>query len=670
MFDRILIANRGEIACRVMATARRLGVATVAVYSEADRDALHVRLADDAVPIGPAPAAQSYLRGERILEAARRTGAQAIHPGYGFLSENADFARACEDAGIVFIGPSAEAIEAMGSKARAKAIMGEAGVPLIPGYHGDDQADVTLRAAADDMGYPVLLKATAGGGGKGMRAVHGAAEFDEALAAARREAGASFGDERMLIEKLIRRPRHVEVQVFCDSHGHGVYLSDRDCSIQRRHQKVIEEAPAPGLLPELRAAMGRAAVEAARAIDYRGAGTVEFLLDESGRFYFMEMNTRLQVEHPVTEAVTGQDLVEWQLRVAAGEPLPLAQAEIHSSGHAIEARIYAEDPQQNFMPATGRIHYLRTPAQEHGVRIDSGVIEGSEISPHYDPMIAKLIVHSDSREEARRRLARALQQYRVAGLTSNIPFLYRIVASDGFRDADLDTAFIERHADVLFAKQRSPDPRDLAAAALVLRMQRETAAAAPAGDPHSPWAQADGWRMNQPAVQRFRITAGDTEHELLLRRDPDPGTAVHGEQLEWQGRQWFIDGGLRDGHLVMEIDGRRQGADVAVTADGCTVFWADDVFAFRESEDAMDEDAAAAGDAGFAAPMHGTVVAHVVAAGSRVEAGDPVVVIEAMKMEQTLRAPVAGTVDAFLAAPGDIVDRGASLVAFTAAEAR
>ncbi len=664
MFDRILIANRGEIACRIIDTARRMGIATVAVYSDADRDALHVALADSAVHIGEAPASRSYLLGERILDAARATGAQAIHPGYGFLSENAAFAGACEAAGIVFIGPPASAIEAMGSKAQAKAIMADAGVPLIPGYHDEDQSVETLRGAAEAMGYPVLLKATAGGGGKGMRAVNDATEFDEALASAAREAKASFGDERMLIEKLLQGPRHVEVQVFCDSQGNAVYLADRDCSVQRRHQKVLEEAPAPGLSAALRQKMGEAAVDAARAIDYRGAGTVEFLLDRDGAFYFMEMNTRLQVEHPVTEMVTGQDLVEWQLRVAAGEALPLAQDEIRVDGHAIEARIYAEDPDQDFLPASGRLQYLRTPAESPELRIDSGVREGSEISPHYDPMIAKLICSGETREDARRRMAAALREYRVAGIANNLEFLYNLVCSEEFRHATLDTGFIERNAAQLFREASSVRARDLGAAALLLRSRRGKSAPMAAREPYSPWASADGWRLNAGASQRFELDCHGEVKSLELRE------TENGTVLCIADREQALRGEVRGDELYIEIEGHRYAATFSEHDDGYTIFWMDGAFSFREQRYEVVDDGAAAGSADFAAPMHGTVVALLVEAGTSVAAGDPVIVIEAMKMEQTLRAPVAGLVEGYNVAPGDLVDRGEALVAFSAEAAR
>ena len=444
MFTKILIANRGEIACRVIKTARRLGISTVAVYSEADATARHVTLADEAVEIGPAPVRDSYLRGDRIIAAAQRTGAAAIHPGYGFLSENAGFAADCTAAGLVFVGPGAAAIRAMGSKSAAKSLIENAGVAVVPGYHGDDQSDDLLRAEADRIGYPVLLKPSAGGGGKGMRVVREASQFDAALAAARREASASFGDVHMLIEKFVTQPRHIEVQVFADAHGNVLHLFERDCSVQRRHQKIIEEAPAPGLTEEQRLTMGQAAVDAAKAVGYLGAGTVEFLVDSGGRFYFMEMNTRLQVEHPVTELVTGQDLVEWQLLVAAGEPLPLSQGDLVINGHAIEARLYAEDPDRDFLPATGHLLHLRYPAAGQHVRIDTGVREGDLVSIHYDPLLAKLIVWDTDRASALRRLQTALRETRVIGVTTNLGFLTTVAAHEVFAAGGVDTGFIDR----------------------------------------------------------------------------------------------------------------------------------------------------------------------------------------------------------------------------------
>nr|MDQ2735785.1 acetyl-CoA carboxylase biotin carboxylase subunit [Pseudomonadota bacterium] len=471
MFTKILIANRGEIACRVIKTARRMGIATVAVYSDADAKARHVRLADEAVRIGAAEARESYLVGDRIIAAAKATGAQAVHPGYGFLSENDAFAEHCAREGIVFIGPPASAIRAMGSKSAAKTLMGKAGVPLTPGYHGDAQEPALLAAEAAKIGYPVLIKASAGGGGKGMRRVDAAADFAAALASCQREAKNAFGDDRVLVEQYVLKPRHIEIQVFADTFGDCVYLFERDCSVQRRHQKVLEEAPAPGMTAERRAAMGQAAVEAAKAVGYVGAGTVEFISHPDGRFYFMEMNTRLQVEHPVTEMITGIDLVEWQLRVASGERLPLRQDELAIHGHAIEARIYAEDPDRGFLPQAGKLVHLLAPEESDEVRVDSGFEEGDSITPFYDPMIAKLIVHGPDRAAALARMRSALAEYRIVGVSNNVEFLGRLVATRSFAHAELDTALIERERDALFAPAASP-PRNVFLVAALAEAER------------------------------------------------------------------------------------------------------------------------------------------------------------------------------------------------------
>ncbi|GAB5415389.1 MAG: acetyl/propionyl/methylcrotonyl-CoA carboxylase subunit alpha [Congregibacter sp.] len=658
MFKRILIANRGEIACRVMRSAQALGIECVAVYSDADRHALHVEQADLAVHIGPSPASQSYLDAQRVLQAALDTGAEAIHPGYGFLSENAKFAAACEAAGIVFIGPKAESIDAMGSKARAKAIMGAAKVPLIPGYHGDDQSDDVLLAAADDMGYPVLIKAVSGGGGKGMRAVQSREEFAEALAAARRESKASFDDDRVLIEKLLIKPRHVEIQVFCDSQGNGVYLWERDCSIQRRHQKVVEEAPAPGMSEALRSRMGEAALAAAQAIEYRGAGTVEFLLDAEGSFYFMEMNTRLQVEHPVTEMITGLDLVALQLQVAAGNPLPLAQDAVTLSGHAMEVRIYAEDPAQDFLPSTGQIYHFRTPAEQHGVRVDTGVKSGSGISPYYDPMIAKLIAHGANREEARLKLLRALGEFQVAGPANNIDYLRGIVGHKAFARADLSTHFIDEHGQALSASSDGHGARNLAAAAIVSTLETEGQYSAQGNDSNSPWQSNSAWRTNLPASQQLKLEIDGVERQLEVTQREDQFVIQHG------GEQISARAALHGTSLTIETEGKRSQGDVAVHGNEFQIFFGDGSVRVKRIHFEIAGKQAAAGDAGFAAPMHGSVVALLVDPGSAVSAGDPVIVIEAMKMEQTLRAPTGGVVEGFNCAPGDLVDRGKALVDF------
>lgn len=662
MFSKLLIANRGEIACRIIRTARRLGIATVAVYSDADRNALHVQLADEAVHIGPAPARASYLVIERIIEAARTTGAEAIHPGYGFLSENANFARACADKGICFVGPPTAAIEAMGSKSAAKEIMGAAGVPLVPGYHGADQDPALLKAEADDMGYPVLLKATAGGGGKGMRQVWSAEEFDAALAAAQREATASFGDATMLVEKYLTKPRHVEVQVFCDNHGNGIYLAERDCSVQRRHQKVIEEAPAPGMSAELRAAMGTTALQAAQAIDYRGAGTVEFLLDEDGCFYFMEMNTRLQVEHPVTEMITGQDLVEWQLRVAAGETLPLSQEQLVLRGHAFEARVYAEDPDNDFLPVTGTLAYLRPPAESPHVRVDTGVQQGDEISVYYDPMIAKLIVWDESRERALQRLATALMDYRIGGTVTNLDFLYNLATAAPFQRAELDTGFIERHSALIFHEREQDLARELPLAALALLLYRQQQAApGSTTDPWSPWNSRSAWRLNEPHAHHLVLHCHQQDFPVAVTQHRDG--SFH---IQSNGRSDILRGQLDGDLLQVEHAGHRQRATLARTEDGFTLYLADGACHFREvAPDTGETDSSGAGS-GLAAPMNGTVVTLLVAAGTRVEAKAPLLVMEAMKMEHTIRAPAAGVVEQFYFAAGDLADGGAELLAFSA----
>ncbi len=664
MFSKILIANRGEIACRVIRTARRLGIATVAVYSDADRDALHVRLADEAVHVGPAPARESYLLGERILDAAAATGAQAIHPGYGFLSENAGFARACGERGVTFIGPPPSAIEAMGSKSAAKQIMEAAGVPLVPGYHGNDQSPAVLRASAEEMGYPVLLKATAGGGGKGMRQVWSREEFDAALAAAKREALASFGDDDMLVEKYLTRPRHVELQVFCDGHGNGVYLAERDCSVQRRHQKVIEEAPAPGMTPELRRDMGETAVRAARAIDYQGAGTVEFLLDVDGSYYFMEMNTRLQVEHPVTEMITGQDLVEWQLRVAGGETLPLRQEQIAIRGHALEARVYAEDPDNDFLPVTGTLAYLQPPEESLHVRVDTGVRQGDEISVHYDPMIAKLIVWDETRERALQRLATALSEYRIGGTVTNLDFLYNLATSAPFIAAELDTGFIDKHRELIFHRGERERERDLPLAALALLLHRQQTGA-PAGhpDPFSPWHAVNGWRLNEPHTHRMLLHCQQQDHPVEVEQ--------RGEsyRVRCLGRETELRGRLEGDTLHIDAEGHRQRGTLAVTHDGFTLYLAGNAIHFREVLPDTGEHDEGAGAGGLRAPMNGTLVALLAEEGARVEAGAPLLVMEAMKMEHTIRAPSAGVVESFHFQPGDLVDGGAELLSFNPEEA-
>jgi 3-methylcrotonyl-CoA carboxylase alpha subunit len=659
MFSKILIANRGEIACRVAATARRMAIKTVAVYSDADAQAKHVAACDEAVHIGGSAPRDSYLRWERIIEAAKATGAQAIHPGYGFLSENEAFASACAEAGLVFIGPPPSAIQAMGLKAESKQLMEKAGVPLVPGYHGSNQDPELLQREADRIGYPVLIKASAGGGGKGMRAVERREDFAAALASCQREAKNSFGDDAVLIEKYVQRPRHIEIQVFGDMHGHYVYLFERDCSVQRRHQKVLEEAPAPGMTENLRRGMGEAAVAAARAVRYVGAGTVEFIVeqkDDGGmEFFFMEMNTRLQVEHPVTEAITGLDLVEWQLRVAAGETLPLRQEDLRIHGHAIEARICAENPDNNFLPATGTLRVYRKP---HGtafersrVRIDDGVREGDEISPYYDSMIAKLIVHGDTREQALARLDEALSHTHIVGLATNVQFLRLVVRSPSFSQARLDTALIQREQAVLF--QQEPVGLQLAAAAAVAKtlLDERTQEGA------DPFSRRDGWRSHGLTVRRFEFDFRGEHVKAEL-------TYLHDGALQFSVGGVTAPLAFRATEHGVEIQFAGQRDDIVVY----TLGESDYVFARRGATQILSLDLLAhAGESGaeggrLTAPMPGKVISFAVKAGDAVKKGQPLAVMEAMKMEHTIAAPQDGTVAELLFAPGDQVAEGAELL--------
>ena len=704
MFKRLLIANRGEIACRVIRTARRLGIRCIAVHSDADAGALHVEMADEAYRIGPPPARESYLDIEAILGAAKRGRADAIHPGYGFLSENAEFAEACAERGVAFVGPPAPAIRAMGSKREAKQLMAEAGVPLVPGYHGADQSPNRLRHEAEAIGWPVLLKASAGGGGRGMRAVERAEDFDAALAGARREAAAAFGDDAMLIERFVAEPRHVEVQVFADRHGGIVHLFERDCSAQRRHQKVIEEAPAPGVEGELRRRMCEAALAAARAIGYEGAGTVEFLLDRSGEFWFMEMNTRLQVEHPVTELVTGIDLVEWQIRVASGERLPLAQDEIALRGHAIEARLYAEDPARGFLPSTGRLVHLRLPGSEAaatpartgadlaspgpgGVRVDTGVRTGDSVSIHYDPMIAKVIAWGPDRNAAADRLSAALAATEVVGLTANSEFLRSLVDHPRFRAAEIHTRLIEERLDDF----RPPDTgayedEDLAVAAWAAASRDDTDAATPTpgsdapevgnsgGDRWSPWNRRDHWRMNGAGERVVRLRPGGEVGEIVevpVRGggvESASGSASRGYGLRLpSGREVAVRGdSTADGRWHVDIGGTRRAVTVVEHGGRLTVFRDG-----RRREFARHDPGALSGGlemaGGLTAPMPGRIVSVLVEPGEPVRQGQAVLVLEAMKMEHTLVAPVDGTVEEVRFAPGDLVDEATELVVLAAA---
>ncbi len=658
MFKKILIANRGEIACRVAATARRLAVRTVAVYSDADANAKHVTACDEAVHIGGSAPRDSYLQWERIIAAAKATGAEAIHPGYGFLSENEGFAAACHEAGLVFIGPPASAIQAMGLKAESKQLMEKAGVPLVPGYHGADQDPALLQREADRIGYPVLIKASAGGGGKGMRAVEKADDFAAALASCQREARNSFGDAAVLIEKYVTRPRHVEIQVFGDTFGNYVWLFERDCSVQRRHQKVLEEAPAPGLTDTLRRRMGEAAVAAARAVKYVGAGTVEFIVEQRHgemNFFFMEMNTRLQVEHPVTEAITGLDLVEWQLRVAAGEPLPLRQDDLRIHGHAIEARICAENPEKNFLPATGTLAVYRKPAATaftHGpVRIDDGVREGDAISPFYDSMIAKLIVHGATREEALARLDAALAQTRIVGLATNVQFLRHVVKCRSFAQADLDTALIQREQAALFGQQ--PVGLPVAAAAAVARTLLDEQARAGT----DPFSRRDGWRSHGVSSRRFAFEFGGQHTDAVLTYLHDGAlrlqVGVDARPLAFQAAGDAID--LHFGADRIRVHVHVQGeTDHVFTVEGAAAILSIDTLAHAG------EGAAEGGR--LTAPMPGKVVSFAVKAGDAVTKGQALAVMEAMKMEHTIAAPADGTVAELLYAPGDQVAEGAELL--------
>jgi len=664
MFKKILIANRGEIACRVAATARKLGIQTVAVYSDADANAKHVLACDEALHIGPSAPKESYLRGARIIEAALATGAQAVHPGYGFLSENEEFAQACADAGLVFIGPPPSAIKAMGLKAASKQLMEKAGVPLVPGYHGAGQDPEMLRREADRIGYPVLIKASAGGGGKGMRIVAKTDEFDAALASCKREAINSFGDDAVLIERYVTRPRHIEIQVFGDAHGDCVYLFERDCSVQRRHQKVLEEAPAPGMSAARRAEMGAAAVAAAKAVGYVGAGTVEFIAEPTAdgdlRFFFMEMNTRLQVEHPVTEAITGLDLVEWQLRVASGEPLPLKQDELRIHGHAIEARICAENPDSNFLPATGRLEVYRTPEStsfERGVvRVDAGVREGDAVLPYYDSMIAKLIVWGADREQALARLDAALAATHIVGLHTNVAFLRRVAASPSFANADLDTALIERERAVLF--NAAPLPLEVAAAGVVAH----ALAAEQVLEGHDPWSRRDGWRLHGSATRRFDIEAQGAHHVFSLERQGDVQALVQA------ARRWpFAARARGDALHDVTLDGRRWSLHVYATGERFSVFAPEGSAVVDEFDPIAHSADGAKESGGLAAPMPGKVIAFLAAVGDRVTEGQPLAVMEAMKMEHTIAAPRDGLIAELLYAVGDQVGEGGELLRMAAA---
>ena len=671
MFKKILIANRGEIACRIAATCRHLGIQTVAIYSEVDKHARHVSLCDEAVLIGNAAPNESYLCAERVLNVALTSGAQAIHPGYGFLSENAAFAEACSQAGLVFIGPPAKAIAAMGSKSAAKRLMEQSGIPLVPGYHGDNQSPDFLQAQADTLGYPLLIKASSGGGGKGMRVVHSAQEFKAALSACQREASHSFGDAHVLLEKYLERPRHIEVQIFADQHGHCIYLSERDCSIQRRHQKVIEEAPAPGLTDAQRQAMGQAAVAAAQAVGYVGAGTVEFIADEQGVFYFMEMNTRLQVEHPVTEMITGHDLVAWQINVAAGQALPIQQQQLSLRGHAFEARIYAENPEKQFLPMTGTLAHLNTPAavefvvDRSAVRIDSGVSQGDSITPYYDPMIAKLIVWGETRIQALTKMRQALCQFQVAGLKTNIDFLLRLFHHPEFSQAQLDTGLIERHHASLLSPVTFTSAQSFAliAAATVVRLQQEQQAIYQLSNVPSPWMQTDGWRISGQYQRSLQFLYGEqrwtasltyqTGKIILQAFDQTAELSfVKQEQDVYRiilnGQQYTCHALMQKNHVYLYTDTLR-----------AELIYLDPLMIEQKEEHSDNQ---------LTAPMPGKILAIHAQHGQSVTKGMPLLVMEAMKMEHTITAPIDGVIEAIHFVEGEQVTEGAQLLSLTGLE--
>jgi 3-methylcrotonyl-CoA carboxylase alpha subunit len=670
MFDKILIANRGEIACRVIRTCRRLGIRTVAVYSDADADAQHVHQADEAHHIGGARPQDSYLRGDIILDVAKATGAQAIHPGYGFLSENADFADAVEAAGIVFIGPKAASMRKMGSKAGAKQLMQAAGVPVVPGYTGEDQSPELLQREADAIGYPLMIKAAYGGGGKGMRIVRTAAEFLSNLESCQREARNAFGRDRVLLERYVEKPRHIEIQIFGDAYGNVIHLNERECSAQRRYQKVLEESPSPFLTPELREAMGTAAVQAGHAIDYQNAGTVEFIVGQDGNFYFMEINTRLQVEHPVTEYVTGLDLVEWQLRVAAGERLPKAQREITQRGHAIEVRLYAEDPEAGFLPGSGKLTRLRLPTANAHVRIDGGVIEGDTVTIFYDPMIAKLIVWDQDRPRALALLRDALMQCVIDGPKSNIAFLERLIRHPSVVDATIDTGTLDRDLDAFMPKidiARARDARMAAATALLLIEEAQTRTAASAtNDPTSPWAVADGWRLGHAGHRRLVLDDGDQRHTVIAHgttgnyrlEDADGTVAVQGARMADSTLFARFDDKGRRLHLDVDIS---LGTSSRVDVHDRERRWR---FARVPAYQPTSEQSGTVGDRALA-PMPGRIVLIKTQVGDRVEQGQEVLVMEAMKMELALKAPCSGIVTEIRVTVGDFVEADAALVVFT-----
>lgn len=675
MFTKILIANRGEIACRIIKTAKKMGILTVAVYSDADENALHVKMADEAVYIGKSPSRESYLLSEKVIEAAVKTDAQAIHPGYGFLSENSDFCRLCDQNNITFIGPPIGAIEAMGSKSAAKNIMQAANVPLVPGYHGDDQSEAVIKGAADKMGYPVLLKATAGGGGKGMRQIWSAEEFTEGFEAVKREALSSFGDDTMLVEKYLTQPRHVEIQVFCDNYGNAVYLFERDCSVQRRHQKVVEEAPAFAMTEALRDQMGQAAIKSAQAIGYQGAGTVEFLLDFDGSFYFMEMNTRLQVEHPVTEFITKQDLVEWQLRVAAGETLPKAQDQLSIHGHAFEARIYAEDADNDFLPDTGTLTFMQTPEESEFVRIDTGVCQGDEVSVFYDPMIAKLIVWGENREKALQRLTKALTEYHVGGVKTNLEFLSKLVTSKAFIDEDIDTGFIEKHHDAIFNRKTNEllsnqGAIEIAKSALLVLLLQNQSKVSPT-DPTSPWNNTNSWQLNDKCTHKLTLEHNATEYNIEIEEIAGANN-THPNKVNYlisvNNTIFSCYGVVDKNQLTTTINGIKSSVSATLENNTITLYTQQGAVVINNIQANLGDHGDDENHGGLLAPMNGTMVSILVKPGDTVTKNQPLVIMEAMKMEHTIRAPADGVIDNIFYAEGDMVDGGSELLAFSIIE--
>lgn len=661
MFQRLLIANRGEIACRVMRTARRLGVAAIAVYSDADEKALHVDLADEAWPLGPAPARESYLSIDKIVETAQRAGAQAVHPGYGFLAENADFAERCAQAGLVFVGPPARAMRIMGSKASAKMLMERAGAPVVPGYHGDAADISTFSDAAERIGYPLLVKASAGGGGRGMRVVERASGLASAIESAAREAQSSFGDARLLLEKYLARPRHIEVQIFADAHGGVVSFLERDCSLQRRHQKILEETPAPGLTGIMRRALRECAVAAAKAAGYIGAGTVEFLVQDDA-FYFLEMNARLQVEHPITEMISNLDLVEWQLRVACNEKLPLSQDALDMSGCAMEARICAEDPARGFLPSTGEIAHLRLPRESSEIRVDTGVRPGDRITEHYDSLLAKLVVRGETRQGAIQKLASALDAFELVGVASNLDFLRAVAACPAFSAGGYDTGFVERHGDEL---TESPPLSDsdagfilAAGAALCFANARETAARG-AGEAWSPWAMTDGWRIDGRAGCEMKAEFNGRVVEALIV--PLSASAF---RLETQASHFLVDARQEGERVQLRVDGVKREIAILRRGDNLVATLGGRNHRLRFIDPLEPPQQSASADPQLTAPLPARVTRVLAEAGDTVQKGAPLVVLEAMKMEITVSAPRAGVIETICFGVGDMTPEGATLVTF------